>query len=283
MTIENLALFALNATRDFGERVAAKLAVPLTEHEEREFEDGEHKARPLVSIRAKDAYIIQSLYSDDRQSVNDKLCRLLFFAGALRDAGAGRVTAVIPYLAYARKERKTQPRDPVTTRYVASLIEAVGVERMVTMDVHNLAAFQNAFRCRTEHLEANPLFLRHLLPELGNSAQIVVVSPDVGGIKRAERFREALARALKQEVPGAFVEKSRAKGAVSFGRLIGDVRGSIVVILDDLISTGSTLVNAAKACKDKGATRVYAAASHGLFVAKGWSAIVANGFSMSYY
>ena len=266
MTIENLALFALNATRDFGERVAAKLAVPLTEHEEREFEDGEHKARPLVSVRAKDAYIIQSLYSDDRQSVNDKLCRLLFFAGAVRDAAAGRVTAVIPYLAYARKERKTQPRDPVTTRYVASLIEAVGVERMVTMDVHNLAAFQNAFRCRTEHLEANPLFLRHLLPELGNSAQIVVVSPDVGGIKRAERFREALARALKQEVPGAFVEKSRAKGAVSFGRLIGDVRGSIVVILDDLISTGSTLVNAAKACKDKGATRVYAAASHGLFV-----------------
>ena len=85
MTIENLALFALNATRDFGERVAAKLAVPLTEHEEREFEDGEHKARPLVSIRAKDAYIIQSLYSDDRQSVNDKLCRLLFFAGAVRD------------------------------------------------------------------------------------------------------------------------------------------------------------------------------------------------------
>jgi ribose-phosphate pyrophosphokinase len=266
MTVENLAVFALNATHDFGERVTAKLAIALTEHEEREFEDGEHKARPLVSIRAKDTYIIQSLYSDERQSVNDKLCRLLFFAGALRDAGAERVTAVIPYLAYARKERKTQPRDPVTTRYVASLIEAVGVDRVVTMDVHDLAAFQNAFRCRTEHLEAAPLFLQHLLPELSKDTHVVVVSPDVGGIKRAERLRKGLARVLRQEVPAAFVEKARAKGVVSFGRLIGDVTGTIAVILDDLISTGGTLANAAKACKDRGATKVYAAASHGLFV-----------------
>ena len=98
---------------------------------------------------------MQSLYADHRQSGNDKLCRLLFFIGALNDAAAARVTAVVPYLAYARKDRKSKARDPVTTRYVAALFEAVGTNAVVTMDVHNLAAYQNAFRCRTEHLEAN--------------------------------------------------------------------------------------------------------------------------------
>ena len=93
--------------------------------------NGEHKARPLVNVRAKDVFVIQSLYGDGRQSVNDKLCRFLFFLGALRDASAGRVTAVIPYLCYARKDRKSKPRDPVTTRYVATLFEAVGVDRAI--------------------------------------------------------------------------------------------------------------------------------------------------------
>lgn len=266
MRPETLTIFALDATHQFGERVAEKLGIPLSGHEEREFEDGEHKTRPLVNVRGRDVFVIQSLYSDDKQSVNDKLCRFLFFMACLKDASAERVTAVIPYLAYARKDRKTQPRDPVTTRYVASVIEAVGVDRVVTLDVHNLAAFQNAFRCHTDHLEANTLFLEYLIPELKGNAQVVVVSPDAGGIKRADRFRDALGGALNKEIPRAFVEKGRAKGVVSFGRLIGDVTGAVAVILDDLISTGGTLVNAAKACKELGATKVYAAASHGVFV-----------------
>ncbi len=266
MYAEELVLFVLNATRRFGEAVAAELGTALSAHEEREFEGGEHKSRPLVNIRGRDVFVIQSLYSDEDQSVNDKLCRFLFFSGALRDASADRITAVIPYLGYARKDRKTQPRDPVTTRYVAELIEAIGVDRVVTLDVHNLAAFQNAFRCRTEHLEPNKLFIEYLVPGLGDATQVVVVSPDIGGVKRADRFREALGRALKREVPAAFVEKARAKRTVSFGRLIGDVRDAVVVILDDLISTGGTIANAAQACKDMGATKVYAAASHGVFV-----------------
>jgi len=156
MNLDNARLFALNAGRDFAASVSRHLGVSLAEHEERDFEDGEHKSRPLENVRGKDVFVIQSLFGDRRQSVNDKLCRLLFFLGALRDASAARVTAVVPYLCYARKDRKSQPRDPVTTRYVAELFEAVGTDCILTMDVHNLAAYQNAFRCRADHLEAAP-------------------------------------------------------------------------------------------------------------------------------
>ena len=223
MDTESLALFALNATRAFGEGVAARLDIPLSAHEEREFEDGEHKSRPLVNVRKKDVFIIQSLYTDDQQSVNDKLCRLLFFAGAVQDASARCVNLVIPYLGYARKDRKTQPRDPVTTRYVASLIEAVGVDRVITLEVHNAAAFQNAFRCRTEHLDANKLFADYLASALDREASIAVVSPDIGGIKRAERFRQVLAGLVDGEPTMAFLEKGRAKGVLTLGRVTGDV------------------------------------------------------------
>lgn len=265
MSFESLYLFALDASRDFGERVAAKLGIPLSGLEEREFEDGEHKARPLASVRGGDVFVIQSLYDDSSQSVNDKLCRLLFFIGALRDASAGRITAVVPYLCYARKDRKTQTRDPVTTRYVAALFEAVGTDRVLTLDVHNLAAFQNAFRCRTDHLEARRLFVEYFVPLLGGD-EVAVVSPDVGGIKRAELFRQALGRALGREATAAFMEKQRARGVVSGEAIVGEVAGRAVVILDDLISTGTTISRAAKACHAAGATKIYAAASHGLFM-----------------
>jgi len=127
----DLALFSLRSGLAYGERVAVKLGVRLGAHEERDFEWGQHKARPLESVRGKDVYVVQSLHGDFAQNVNDKLCRLLFFLGALRDAAAGRITAVVPFLCYARKERKTQPRDPVTTRYVAGLFEAVGLSARI--------------------------------------------------------------------------------------------------------------------------------------------------------
>src|ERR1700687_4888502 len=126
------ALFALNGSREFAEQVSQRLGISLSDHEEQEFEDGEHKARPLVSVRGKDVFVIHSLYADQQQSGNDKLCWLLFFIGALKDAAAARVTAVTPYLAYARKDQRSEPRDPVTTRYVAALFEAVGTDAVVT-------------------------------------------------------------------------------------------------------------------------------------------------------
>lgn len=261
-----LALFALNATRDLGARVAQALDTILSAHEEREFEDGEHKTRPLEPVRGRDVYVLQSLYADGAQSVNDKLMRLLFFLGCLRDAGAARVTAVLPYLAYARKDVKTQPRDPVTTRYVAQLFEAVGVDGVVTLDVHNPAAFQNAFRVRTEHLTTTRLFAEHFAARLRDAPRVAVVSPDAGGVKRAERLRQTLARKLGREIELGFLEKARAKGVMRGGRLVGEVNGAAVVILDDLIGTGGTLAHAASACKAAGAARIYTAAAHGLFV-----------------
>ena len=258
-------LFALHASRSFGEDVARQFGISLSACEEREFEDGEHKSRPLVNVRNRDVFVIQSLYTDTQQSVNDKLVHLLFFIGALKDASAGRVTAVVPYLAYARKDAKTQTRDPVTTRYVAQLFEATGTDRVVTMDVHNLAAFQNAFRCRTDHLEGARLFVTHFAPLLKEEPQITVVSPDIGGMKRAERFRQALGRVLNRELKIAFMEKARAKGVMRAGRLTGEVAGHAIIV-DDLISTGGTLLHAAAACRESGATRVHAAATHGVFV-----------------
>lgn len=264
---ENLMVFALGASSQFGARVARSMGVTLSHHEEREFEDGEHKARPLVNVRGRDVAVIHSLYGDSAESVNDKLCRLLFFIGALKDAAAARVIAVIPYLCYARKDRKTKSRDPVTTRYLASLLEAVGTDCVVTLDVHNLVAFQNAFRCHTEHLEARGLFVSYLLTVLGDT-ELVVVSPDVGGIKRAERLRENLARRLKREVGAAFMEKHRSGGQVRGEALVGSVRDKSAILVDDLISTGGTLVRAARACRDQGAERVFALATHGLFVGR---------------
>lgn len=268
MSDNALCLFALGASHSFGQKVSEKLGMALASHEERDFEDGEHKTRPLIKVREKDVFVIQSLYSDPRQSVNDKLCRLLFFIGALKDAAAKRVTAVVPYLCYSRKDRKTQSRDPVTTRYVANLLQAVQADRVVTMDVHNLAAFQNAFNCRTEHLEAKKLFIDYFLSAslISGDDQVVVVSPDAGGMKRAEQFRAALSKMLGKPATTAFMEKQRSGGVVRGEAMVGEVSDRIAIIIDDLVSTGTTLARAAKACQERGANKIYAVATHGLFV-----------------
>lgn len=262
---DDIALFALDASRPYGKAVAGSLGTALSAHEERGFEDGEHKARPLVTVRGRNVFVIQSLYGDGAQSVNDKLCRLLFFIGALRDASAGPITVVAPYLCYARKDRKTKFRDPVTTRYVACLFEAVGADRVVTLDVHNLAAFQNAFRCRTDHLEARMLFVDHFAPLLRDE-EVIVLSPDEGGLKRANSFRHALGLALGRDLPMGFMEKRRSRGVVSGEALYAEVRGRTAVIVDDLISSGTTLRRAAEAALEGGAKTVQAAATHGLFM-----------------
>ncbi|MEX0704098.1 MAG: ribose-phosphate pyrophosphokinase [Planctomycetales bacterium] len=267
MSRDTLMLFALDATRDFGRKVSERLDVPLSEHEEREFEDGEHKSRSLVNVRNRKVFVIQTLHGDESQSANDKLCRLLFFLGSLRDAAAGRITAVVPYLCYARKDRRTKPRDPVTTRYVAALFEAVGADRIVTMDVHNLAAYENAFhRTRAEHLEGTKPFVEHFAGRL-RGEKLAVVSPDVGGVKRAERFRDALGRALGTAPVSAFMEKQRSSGVVSGETLVGDVEGRTAILFDDLISGGTTLARAARACRARGAVAVLGAATHGAFAA----------------
>ncbi|MDT3684981.1 MAG: ribose-phosphate diphosphokinase [Pseudorhodoplanes sp.] len=260
-----MLVFAPKATRELGQAVAQSLGQALAAHEERDFEDGEHKIRPLVTVRNADVYIIQSLHSGPDESAHDKLCRLLFFIGALKDAGAARVTAIVPYLCYARKDRRTKLNDPVTTRYVAGMFEAVGTSAIVTLDVHNPVAFENAFRCTTVTLTAAPLFVDYARNSLGDES-LTVVSPDTGGAKRADLLREALESALKRPVGKGFAEKRRSAGIVSGDLFVGEVSGTTALVIDDLISTGNTLVRAAYAARKAGASRVIALVTHGLFM-----------------
>ena len=280
MPKNSLLLFALEHSHVLGTAIAQQLGLALTPHEERVFEDGEHKARPLQSVRGRSCYVLHSLYGEPSQSVNDKLSRLLFFIATLKDSAAKDVTAVVPYLAYARKDRKTQPRDPVTLRYLAQLFEAVGTDALLVLEVHNPAAFQNAFRCNTEALDCTSLFAAKLVDQLGEpshvqlgdllgdrlaDAAVAVVSPDAGGVKRAALFRQKLAHSLGRSVTMGFVEKFRSAGVLSGELLVGEVSGRHVLLFDDLISSGQTLLRAARACHQQGATAVWALAAHGLF------------------
>jgi ribose-phosphate pyrophosphokinase len=261
-------IFAPQASRPFGERVAAAAGTGLAPLEEREFEGGEHKTRPLVSVRGRHAWIVQSLSGDQSGSANDRLCRMLFLVACLKDIGAARVTACVPYLAYGRKDRRTKERDPVTARYVAQLIEAVGTDHVIGLDAHNLAAFENAFRCPVDHLEAAPLMASHLAKQAGE-VPFCVVSPDFGGAKRAQRVQELLAARIGRDVGFAIVDKRRSSGVVSGSDLVvGPVEGRHVVLVDDMISSGTTLLRAALACRRAGAVRVDAFATHGVFVAE---------------
>lgn len=257
-------LFALEGSQAFAAAVAAGLGIEVAPQEDRHFDDGEHKSRPLVSVQGRDVYVLHTLFGDVDGSVNDKLLRLLFFIATLRDAGASQVTALIPYLVYARKDRRSKDRDPVTTRYVGQLFEAMGTDCVVALEVHNRAAFDNAFRCRTEHLEAHHLFVTALRGRLGDT-EVVVVSPDSGGTKRVDRFRDAWEAETGRQPPTAFLEKHRREGVLSGDAVVGDMSGKTAIIIDDMVAGGSTLSRAAQACKAHGATAVYGVITHALF------------------
>ena len=269
-----LRVFVLNATNEFGNAIARAGGVIPGNHEERTFEDGEYKVRPLEAVAGCDVYVVQSLHAGPSDTTDGKLNRLLFFIGALKDAGAARVTAVTPYLCYARKDRRTKWQDPMTLRYVASLFEAVGTDAIVTVDVHNDVAFENAFRCRTIALTAAPLFVDYA--KNLDDDRLCVVSPDPGGVKRAQLFREVLEEACGFAIARGFVEKRRSAGVVEGELFVGDAKDATVLIVDDLVSSGGTLLRAARAVRAQGARRVIAFATHGLFM-PGTSEVLAHG------
>jgi ribose-phosphate pyrophosphokinase len=251
----------LSESRNLGIASCHEARLELSELEERTFEGGEFKLRPLESVRGRTAYVLQSLAGSKTVSPADSFVRLLFLLNGLRDAGAVHRTAIIPYLAYARKDRRTQLRDPVNTRYVAQLLEASGADRIMALDVHNPAALDNAFRIPVDHLTALPMMAEHFVTRL-RDANLVVVSPDVGGIKRAQLFQELMEVVAGQPVELAFLEKRRALGEVSTGRLVGDVDGRTALVVDDLCATGGTLIRAADKCREAGALAVHVAVTH---------------------
>lgn len=257
------ALIALGESRGLAAAVAGEAGLPLIPIEERAFEGGEFKLRPLESVRGRRVFVLQTLAGTDDAPAPSRLVRLLFLLLGLRDSGADSRVAVVPYFPFARKDRRTQVRDPVTSRYVAELLEAAHSDCIVSLDVHNPAAFDNAFRVPTIHLTALPLMAEHFARmENAIEAGIAVVSPDVGGIKRAQIFRELIAARTGREIDLAFVEKRRAKGTVSTGALAGDISGRMVIILDDLCATGGTLIRAAEACRRAGAAAAHVAVTH---------------------
>lgn len=262
-----MLIFSLEPDSLFAPALAAELGEPIAPHEDRAFEDGEHKWRPLADPRGRDVYVVASLHGGPRDSPHDKLCRLLMFIATLRDHAAARVTAVVPYLAYARKDRRTQPFDPLALRYVAQLLEAVGVDQVIALEPHNPGAFQNAFRVPTLALEAHRAF-DAVAVDLAGPGPLAVASPDPGGVKRSQLWRESLAERLSRPVGFALVDKRRSGGVVSSLELVaGEVSGATVLLLDDLIASGDTMRRAAAALRHAGAREVSAFAAHGLFIA----------------
>jgi ribose-phosphate pyrophosphokinase len=261
---QDMLLFAPLHTRSFGARVAQHLGMELAASEEREHDGGEHKMRAHQDVRNQDVFVIQSLNGDAHASANDKLCRLLFFIAALRDAGAARITACVPYLCYARKDRRSTAQDAVTLRYVAQMFEALGTARLVVLDVHNEAAFDNAFRCSTLRLAADAVLLDHL----GQRCELqtmMVAAPDIGGVKRAQWLQAVLAERLGSNVDFAFMEKRRSGDTLFGEQLVGDVAGRDLLIYDDMIASGATIARATQAARNAGARSVHIAATHAAF------------------
>jgi ribose-phosphate pyrophosphokinase len=254
-------LFAPSESRTLGVEIGRRAGLELAPLEERAFETGEFKLRPLVSVRDRTVFVLQSLAGSTDVSVTQRLVRLLFLLFGLRDAGANRLVALVPYLSYAREDQRTQPRDPVNTRYVAQLLESTGVDRLVALDVHNTAALDNAFRIPMDHLSAIPMFVDHFAEHLP-AGRIAVASPDVGGIKRVQIFSELLQSRLAREIDLVFVEKRRIEDRVSGGAVVGEVTGRTVIVLDDLCSTGQTLIRAATSLREAGAAAVQVAFTH---------------------
>lgn len=271
-------IFGVGKSKEYAQSICDHLGMELSLCEERVFEDGEFyiKAGDGAdgNVRGHQVFVVHSLYGDDTESVNDKLMKLCIFCGSLKDASAYEVVAVIPYLAYSRQDRKTSSRAPITTKYVAKMLEGTGVDRALVFDIHNLSACQNSFQIPIDNLEAKNLIAdwcaRRLIDTM-KTKKVRVLSPDSGGLGRCERFRLSLLKRLNKmganldDIEIVVFDKLRIEGEVRGGRIIGDVEDADVIAYDDMISTGSTMQKACVAvAKQKG--RMFAiCATHGFF------------------
>ncbi|WP_057770602.1 ribose-phosphate diphosphokinase [Lactobacillus selangorensis] len=246
-----LKIFALNSNKPLAEKIAKAVGVQLGKSSITRFSDGEIQINIEESIRGDDIYLVQST-SDP---VNDNLMELLIMIDALRRASANTINAVIPYYGYARQDRKTRSREPITAKLVANMLERAGVDRVLALDLH-AAQIQGFFDIPVDHLMGAPLLADYFLSNhLEEDA--VVVSPDHGGVTRARKLAEFL------HAPIAIIDKRRPRPNVAeIMNIIGNVDGKRAIIIDDMIDTAGTITLAAQALKDAGATEVYACATH---------------------
>lgn len=247
---QDLLVFTGNANPQLAKRICQYLDVPLGNALVSRFSDGETRVEIESNVRGKDVFVIQPTCAPG----NEHIMELLIIIDALRRASASRITAVIPYYGYARQERKSAPRTPITAKLVADLLTSAGLSRLLTVELHT-GAVQGFFNMPVDHLFSKPVFFEHL--EKLKLQNPIVVSPDAGGVERAR----ALAKLLNCGL--AIVDKRRDKPGVSqIMHLIGDVAGKEAILIDDIVDTAGTLSQAADVLKDKGATRVFAVATH---------------------
>jgi ribose-phosphate pyrophosphokinase len=250
--VTRLKIFTGNAHPDLAKEICAYLCIPLGSALVKRFGDGEINVEIRDNVRGVDVFVIQPTCPP----VNDHLMELLILMDALKRASARRVTAVLPYYGYARQDRKVLPRAPITAKLIADLLTAAGVSRMLTMDLH-AGQIQGFFNIPVDHLYSAPVMLEHIKANYGND--IVVVSPDAGGVERARAFAKRLNASL------AIIDKRRlGPNVAEVMNIIGEVEGKTAILLDDMVDTAGTLAQSADALRKKGARHIYACATHGV-------------------
>lgn len=252
LCLGGVKVFTGNANRDLVKKICSELNIQLGNCDVTHFSDGEINVNIGETVRGCDVYIIQPTNSP----VNDNLMELLILIDAVKRASAGRINAVIPYYGYARQDRKTKAREPITAKLVANLITTAGADRVVSMDLH-AGQIQGYFDIPVDHLSSIPLLANYFKKIIDEDT--VIVSPDLGGVTRARTFANIL------DLPIAIIEKRRPKANVSeVMNVIGEIEGKNVILVDDIIDTAGTIVKAASVLKSFGAKKVYGCATHGV-------------------
>jgi ribose-phosphate pyrophosphokinase len=252
LCLGGIKVFTGNANRDLVKNICQELGITMGTCDVTHFSDGEINVNIGETVRGCDVFIIQSTNTP----VNDNLMELLILIDAVKRASAGRVNAVIPYYGYARQDRKTKAREPITAKLVANLLTTAGADRVVGMDLH-AGQIQGYFDIPVDHLSAVPILAEYFKDIVDEDT--VIVSPDLGGVTRARAFANIL------DLPIAIIEKRRPKANVSeVMNVIGDIEGKNVILVDDIIDTAGTIVKAASVLKSFGAKKVYGCATHGV-------------------
>lgn len=249
----NIKIFSGNANIPLAKEIAEYLGINLGQGYATTFSNGEIRVNIEESVRGCDVYLVQSLSNP----VDHHIMELLIMIDALKRASAGRITAVIPYFAYARQDRKTRPREPISAKLLANLITVAGANRVLTMDLH-AGQIQGFFDIPVDPLQASPILAEYI--KSLNIEDGVVVSPDVGGVARARAFASRL------HLPIAIIDKRRpAPNESEVMYIVGEVKGKVCIVIDDMIDTGGTLIKGAEALLEEGAVEVYACATHPVF------------------
>ncbi|OOO00749.1 MAG: ribose-phosphate pyrophosphokinase [Epulopiscium sp. Nele67-Bin004] len=251
----DIKVFTGNAHPQLAIETARELGISLGKSEVTKFSDGETSVKIDEKVRGTDVFIMQSTSTP----VNEHIMELLIMIDAMKRASAGRITAVLPYYGYARQDRKTRARDPISSKLVADLLQTAGADRVLTMDLH-CAQIQGFFNIPVDHLVGMPLLNKYYMDKFeGDLDNIVAVSPDLGSVGRVRGF------ATRLDIPLAIIDKRRPAANVSeIMNIIGDINNKKVILIDDMIDTAGTLCNAAAALKERGATEVFACCTHGI-------------------